>query len=726
MIKEQRFIRASQFDTAGPCPVFVKSFSTRPPVRATLDVTAKGVYYAELNGLRVGNFIMAPGYTQYSSRLQVQSYDITNLIKPGENTLEVTLSGGWYAGRIASRTMEWSPEIIAEIVLSYEDGTSLTLGTDETWLVGTGPLIFSDIYHGEVFDARKEVSHLIPAVFSQDNTDTLIAQEGETVEEQEIFSSLSIFTTPNGETVVDFGQNLAGYPVFSLNAKEGEVLSLSFAETLDKNGNFYNENYRSAKCQYHYTCRDGFQSFKPRCTFYGFRYIRIDQFPESATLNEDTFTAIAVYSKIKKTGHISTSNSKLNQLFSNVLWGQRSNFLDVPTDCPQRNERYGWTGDALCFCKTASYNFDVLTFFKKWLRDMDAMRKEFGYVGLKVPGKATKIAAAWTDAAVFVPWQIYLSYGDREFLEEMIDMMVAHVDLIGKESEVPNTWRGGNNLRQFGDWLATDSLDKDRDAVFVTTSYSGATNPDFLQAAFYAQDAKIVADALDVLGRDSKKYRDLADAIKEQFQKDFTKYNTQTECIIALRFGLAKDPEEVLKLLIRKIRENGNRMSTGFVGTPHILHALSENGRVDLAYTLLLQEQYPSWLFCVNLGATTMWEHWDSINLDGDMWSTAMNSFNHYAYGAVADWIYEVAAGIRQEEKSAGFSQLVIHPHPDKRLDWLEASYETKYGTVSSKWTNTVDGGTRYEISVPRDAKVVLPGKTMKVSKGNYIFFEKQ
>ncbi|MBQ8526284.1 MAG: family 78 glycoside hydrolase catalytic domain [Clostridia bacterium] len=724
MIQNQTWICADNITKAGKCPVLVKNFDSDNVVRAELSITAKGVYYAELNGERVGNFIMAPGFTFYLKRHQYQTYDITALLKNGENHLEVTVSAGWYAGRIVSRFGDWKPEIIAEIVLEYADGAKEIIGTDNTWLAGEGKVVFSDIYDGEIFDATRAVSNLVPAVPDIDaDTSNLIPQEGEYVVEREVFAGSRIFTTPKGETVVDFGQNLIGYPQLSINAKAGEKVCVSFAETLDKDGNFYNENYRSAKCIYEYTCCDGEQIFKPRCTFYGFRYIRIDEFPGSATLDEDTFTAIAVYSDMKKTGHLACSNEKLNQLFSNVFWGQRCNFLDIPTDCPQRDERLGWTGDAQVFCKTASYNFDTRRFFYKWLRDMKAQSERYGYVGFTVPGGPTPMAAAWSDAAVIVPWQIYTIYGDKTFLEEMIDTMIQHVEKIAEESEEQYTWRGGKNLRQFGDWLATDSLDKDRDGAFVTTTYSGATNPDFLQAAFYAYDTAILAEALEVLGRDGAYYRDLHSKIIEKFQKDFPEYHTQTECVIALRFNLTSDREATAALLSRMIRENGDRMSTGFVGTPHILHALSDVGKTDLAYTLLLQENFPSWLFSVNLGATTMWEHWDSINKDGDMWSTTMNSFNHYAYGAVADWIYEVAAGIGRENGSAGFDSLVIAPHPDKRLDWLEASIETDKGIVSSKWIHTVDGGVRYEITVPASARIIIDGKSKNIEKGTYVFY---
>jgi alpha-L-rhamnosidase len=714
MIKNQKWIRAEKINAAGSCPVFVKRFVTALPVKAKLTLTAKGVYYAELNHKRVGRFILAPGYTQYSSRLQYQTYDITDLIIEGENSLEITVAGGWYS------EVEWFAEIIGEIKLEYSDGTCVTYGTDSSWKIGEGPVLFAHWYDGEIYDATKCISNLKDTVVDASaTTDELIAQEGEDVVERERISPISIFQTPKGETVIDFGQNLAGYPELNLSAMAGETVSLSFAEVLDKDGNFYTENYRTAKCQYKYTCKEGNQTYKPRCAFYGFRYVRVDSFAKSASLALDTFTAVAVYSNIRKTGSLSCSNEKLNQLFSNVFWGQRSNFLDIPTDCPQRDERIGWTGDAQVFSKTACYNFDCLKFFRKWLRDMEATQQIFGHVGNVVPTRGSAMAAAWSDAAVIIPWNVYRIYGDKKFLAEMIGMMKEHVDCIGRISEEPYTWRGGKNVRQFGDWLATDSLDKDRNGNFVSTSHSGATRPDFLQAAFYAYDTEILIKALETLGEDCGQYRELHKKIIERFRVDYPVYYTQTECIIALHFRLTPDPQKTIEDLVEKIKKNGDRMSTGFVGTPHILHALSENGRVDLAYSLLLQEEFPSWLYSVNLGATTMWEHWDGINKDGEMWSAKMNSFNHYAYGSFADWIYEVAAGIGQTESSAGFSEIVIAPHPDKRLEWLEASLETNKGTIVSKWTYT-DDGIKYEITVPDRAIIIVDGKRHSVEKGKY------
>lgn len=723
MIVKNNWIRTAEPKNRGECVVFVKDFFAEDVAEAVLDITACGVYYAELNGERVGRFMMAPGYTEYDIRHQYQSYDITELLSNGKNHLEVTVAGGWYAGRITTADEEWIPRLIADINIKTNSGKVNSIVTDTTWRVGCGSTLFSDIYDGEIFDATKSTVATDFAVIDESMPKKqLIFQEGEDVIEQERLWGGRILTTPNGETVIDFGQNFAGYPELSIAANAGDEIELSFAEILDKDGNFYNKNYRTAKCIYRYVCRDGFQVHKPRCTFYGFRYIRVDKFPDNIKICEGTFTGVAVYSDIKQTGRIETSNVKLNNLYSNILWGQRSNFLDIPTDCPQRDERLGWTGDAQVFCRTASYNFDVFKFFRKWLRDMDVLRKKAGYVGYCVPGRVGKLAAAWSDAAVIVPWQIYKTYGDKKLLAELSDMMNSHISVIAENSEQPNTWRGGSNLRQFGDWLATDSGDNDKSGEFIHTTKSGATDADFLQAAFYAYDALLLAKTMEALGRDSKAYYELYENIKTQFNKDFPEYHTQTECAVSLRFGLCPNKEQTVKKLAELIMGNGNRMSTGFVGTPHLLHSLSENGYTDLAYTLLLNEDFPSWLYQVNLGATTMWEHWDGIDENGEMWSSEMNSFNHYAYGAVADWIYEVAAGISQREHSAGFENPIIQPHPDRRIGWLSAELDTRFGRISSKWSYTSDDRVRYEITVPVRAEIIIDNDVKSVEKGTYIF----
>ena len=715
MLKNKHWIKAD-FAAGGNgiCPLFRKEFeSVQKPEKALLEITGKGVYYAEIDGKRVGDYILAPGWTTYKKRLQVQTYDVTELIHSGKNTLDVTLAEGWYHGRIirqhdaAVRDAAWDAEIIACLTLTYADGKTEEIETDGSWVCGKSAVEFSDIYDGEIYDARIQPTEFVPVtVDAEAGTETLIPQEGEKIVEHERLAPIAVITTPKGETVLDFGQNLTGYPEISFpDAKAGEKLSLSFAEILDKDGNFYNENYRSAKCQYIYTCKNGAQSYKPYLTFYGFRYIRIDEFPASVPFSPDCFTAIAVYSDIKKTGTLISSDKNLNQLFSNIFWGQKCNFLDVPTDCPQRDERLGWTGDAEVFAKTATYNFDTERFYKKWMSDIAAEIDMNGKIGMIVPNcfGGTTSAEAWSDAAIIVPWQVYMTYGDKDLLERQLASMTTFMETVLKE--------GYNH--HFGDWLGIDA---------PAGSYTGSTRTELIAEAFLAYDLELLAKAYEVLGRDGSRYRVLYEEAKNKFHADFyDEYRTQTEHVLALYFGLAENPVKTAKGLADMIHESGDHLTTGFVGTPFLLHALSDNGYTELAYTLLLQTSYPSWLFSVSLGATTMWEHWDGINEQGKVWSKDMNSFNHYAYGAVGDWIYGKACGIQIPEDGAGFSKVRVAPLADKRIDSLFASINTRHGTVSSKWYHK-DGKTRYEITVPVEAELVIDGKTHTVSAGTYWF----
>lgn len=714
VLKNKNWIKAEFASCGGVCPLFRKEFELHEkPTGALLEITAKGVYYAEIDGKRVGDYILAPGWTTYKKRLQVQSYDVTELIHTGSNTLDITISEGWYHGRIVRqhdasvRDTAWDAEIIACLTLTYADGRTQEIATDGSWLCDKGAVEFSDIYDGEIYDARINPNGFVPVtVDSEAGTETLIPQEGEKIVEHEHFAPIAVITTPKGEKVLDFGQNLTGYPAISLpDAKAGEKISLSFAEILDKDGNFYNENYRSAKCQYVYTCRDGAQSYKPHLTFYGFRYLRVDEFPASVPFSPDYFTAIAVYSDIKKTGELISSDKDLNQLFSNIFWGQRCNFLDVPTDCPQRDERLGWSGDAQVFVKTATYNFDTERFYKKWMSDIAAEIDMHGKIGMIVPnvfGKPVS-AEAWSDAAVIVPWQVYLTYGDKALLERQLASMTTLVETIIRE--------GYNH--HFGDWLGLDA---------PAGSYTGSTRPELIAEAFLAYDFEILAKAYEALGRDGSRYRVLHEETKNKFRTDFSdEYRTQTEHVLALHFGLAEDSAKTAKSLADLVCASGNHLTTGFVGTPYLLHALSDNGYAELAYTLLLQKSYPSWLFSVSLGATTMWEHWDGINDKGEVWSKDMNSFNHYAYGAVGDWVYGKACGIQIPEDGAGFAKLRIAPIPDDRIDSLGASIETRHGMVASRWYHK-DGKVRYEITVPVKAELVLDGKTRIVEAGTYLF----
>lgn len=698
-------------DLGSVCPVFRRGFPLRKPVRnAEMYLTALGTYEVRLNGERISNYVLAPGWTAYEKRLQYQHYDITPFICE-ENSVTVTVGRGWLRSPMGWGDVEGRAArpcgIWGEIQLLYEDGTKEIIPTDASWFYTESRTRFSEIYDGESYDASFEVKNWVPVQPFSWPDEILIPQEGEEIREMERISAKSVIITPKGETVVDFGQEVTGYVEFTVEAKGQEHIRILHGEVLDKEGNFYNENYRDAKAEIHYICRRGIQTWHPSLTFFGFRYIKAEGFP--GTLKPEQFTAIAVYSNIRKTGSLCSSSAKLNQLFSNIFWGQKGNFLDIPTDCPQRDERLGWTGDAQMFAKAASYNFDVERFFRKWMRDLAADQAENGAVGCTVPNYLKPIppSAAWGDAAVICPWQIYLTYGNKKVLEEQFSSMKGWVDYITATTTTPYLWTGGEH---FGDWLALDA---------APGECKGASRDDFIASAFYANSAALVCKAGKVIGADVRMYEELHEKIVTAFRQSYPVYTTQTEHVLAVQFGLSSNPREMADELAEMIRRDGGQIRTGFVGTPYILHVLSDYGHSDIAYGLLMREEYPSWLYSVNKGATTIWEHWDGIMEDGSFWDKVMNSYNHYAYGAVADWIYEKAAGIQTVEEQPGFARVRIAPVPDKRLEWLSASIETRHGYICSKWIN-IGNQVRYEIETAVPAELVINEKKELVGPGRY------
>lgn len=711
-------------DLGDPAAVFGTSFVFEKKItHANLTITAMGVYEAKLNGRRVGQFVMAPGWTSYHKRLQYQEYDITDLLTAGENHIEVTVGKGWYRSPLPGWGSPYQDELrsrpcglAAQITLTFEDGSSKILSTDESWKVSDGPVRFSEIYDGEIYDSAKTPLLDQPVTIFDGPTDTLILQQGEEVCEQERLAVKKVFVTPNGETVLDFGQNMTGYVELFVNAKAGDCVDLSFAEVMDKEGNFYTENYRGAKAQYHYICSDGVQTWHPSLTFYGFRYIRINDFPGGIDcVKPENFTAITVHSNMKRTGFLSSSNTLLNQLFSNIIWGQKGNFLDVPTDCPQRDERLGWTGDAQVFVRTACLNYDAEKFFTKWLADLASDQHDDGYVGHVIPDllQNPQASSAWGDAAAICPWQVYLAFGNKQILKNQYQSMKKWIDYITSTTTTKYLWTGGTH---YGDWLGLDA---------PSGSYKGSSNEDFIASAFYAYSTSLVIQAGTVLGEDVSELSTLYENIVNTFQKTWPTYHTQTECVLAAHFKLAKNCQAAADQLADMVRACGTKLQTGFVGTPYLLHVLSDYGHTDLAWDLLLRTKYPSWLYPVTKGATTIWEHWDGIMEDGSFWSKDMNSYNHYAYGSVADWVYGVAAGILPRKDAPGYAKVTIAPHPDKRLDWLRAELDTRHGHISSFWTKE-DDSWRYEITVPVEADIVIDGVCHSVRAGSYCFYSDQ
>ncbi len=704
---------------------------------AYLLSTALGVYHVYINGQKAGDDQMAPGWTSYNKHLLYQIYDVKELLKPGENTLSGFVNAGWYKGKMGFVGLKnhygTRAAFSCELHLEYENGERCVIRTDGTWQGAWGPVVYSDIYDGELYDARLENTEKWQAV-SQAAFDTsvLAAQAGCRVRVHERLPVKEIITTPEGDTVLDFGQNLTGWVEFTVQGNEGDEVRLQCFEVLDSRGNVYLDNLRSAKQKLTYICKDGAQAtYHAYFTFQGFRYVKVISWPGG--INAKSFTACAVYSNMPVTGSFTCSNPLLNQLQSNIHWGMKGNFLDVPTDCPQRDERLGWTGDAQIFCRTASFLMDTYTFFRKWLRDLAADQTDEGGVPHVVPdiliGKSSSdrimrdgehSAAAWADASIIVPWTMYLAYGDKDILRRQYESMKAWLGFM-RAHAVDGIW---NYKLQFGDWVALDAEEG---------SYFGATPNDLTCTAYYAYSTGLFAKIARILGRadDAETYGKLYEQIVASYQKHFfdesgrLNVQTQTAQIVTLHFGLAPEAyrKNVADDLIKLLKKENGHLVTGFVGTPYFCFALSENDHTKEAYELLLKEDYPSWLYQVKAGATTIWEHWDGIKPDGTMWSADMNSFNHYAYGAVGDWLYRVAAGIDTAEDGPGYQHILLAPHIGGGLTEVDAKLQSSYGQLRSHWRVSGDVVT-LEADIPCNAyaTISLPGAAELLDGGGLDF----
>ncbi len=719
MLERSEWIKGCEKNLRGGT-VYLKNFRCAAKAeKAILKITALGVYEAKLNGERVGDFILAPGWTSYLNRLQVQSYDVTNLLKT-ENSLEVTVGQGWRAiasKRDGSDFLGYrDTALIAELTIVYADGTAESIVTDSSWTARESKLRYTNIYDGDIYDATFKAGSARHCICVDLEKDILIPQEGEKIVEQEQMPALQVIKTPAGETVIDFGQNMTGYVEFKIKGVPGAQATISHGETLDRDGNFYNANYRSADAQIKFICDGEEHIYKSALTFFGFRYIRLENWPDE--VKKENFTAVVVHSDIRRTGYFECSDETVNKLFKNIIWGQKSNFLDVPTDCPQRNERLSWTGDAQVFVRTASLNFDVERFFKKWLHDLAADQGRDGCVPHVIPNIFDDMggSSAWSDAAVICPWEIYRTYGDKKILEDQFDSMKAWIDWMRERSE--NGRRSGGS--HFGDWLGLDSPEG---------SYKGSTPEELIATAYYKYSTELFIKAAHALGRDVAEYENIPTEAAAAFRREYmengrVKNATQTACVLALYFDITDDRAATATQLNELVKRAGH-LETGFVGTPYLLHALSDNGYAETAYDLLLRREYPSWLYPISKGATTVWEHWDGIKPDGTMWSTDMNSFNHYAYGAVADWMYGAAAGINSDPDRPGFEHIIFRPVTDRRLDFVKASIDPRRGTVASEWRRE-NGRIKYIFTVPEgcSASVIIGGEKHEVGAGTHEFFE--
>ncbi|MBR5422671.1 MAG: family 78 glycoside hydrolase catalytic domain [Clostridia bacterium] len=700
---------------------FQKSFDLRGEVkRAELEITALGVYQLELNGARVHESVLMPGWTDYFTRLQVQTYNVTALLK-AKNRLTVQVGQGWLFHEWYDKDSPLKgchePLLIAALHIAYADGGEEDIYTDESWRVRESNIRYNCMYNGETIDYTYKPGAFVPAAVIPYTKDILIDQEGPFITEHEHFPGTKLIKTPKGETVIDFGQEITGYVTFDMKLAAGKKAKIVHFEMLDKNGNVYTENLRSAKQTLTVTGDGEAHTVKPIFTFYGFRYIRVTGLKVT---DPAAFTAIAVHSEMERTGTFVCSDPYLNRLFQNIVWGQKGNFLDVPTDCPQRDERLGWTGDAQVFCKTASLNFNVAQFFRKWIGDLiSAERRYYGRVPCFVPCSLTEGggSAAWGDVATILPWQMYLTYGDKNALRDAWPLMKEWTDYlvmkaakkrVGPDDDADLEDRSEspylhNNQWHFGDWLALDLPDLE--------AVGGRTNHHMIAQAFFCRSVQLLIEAGKTLNKNVKKYEELLPHITRAFRETYlnekgeTVDDTQTACVLALMFDLLEDPAPVKAQLIRLVKEKGH-LTTGFVGTPYLLPVLTRIGETKLAYDLMFRKEFPGWLYPVTRGATTMWERWNGLRPDNEFATPGMNSFNHYAYGAVGEWLYETVAGIRQAPGSTAYEHILFTPEPDDRLQFAKATLKTKYGEITSGWSRR-DEGTEYTFIVPEGCTAV-------------------
>ncbi|MDB5078089.1 MAG: ramA [Chloroflexi bacterium] len=722
-----------------PSPLLRREFEVRQGVaQGRLYVTALGLYEAHLNGAPVGDHVLAPGWSSYNNRLRFQTFDVTGQLQSGPNVLGAILGDGWYRGRMGfggGRVNIYGDRValLAQLEITYEDGTTETIVTDETWKAGKSPIITSSIYDGEIYDARLEQDGWASPGYDDGewagvrqlewDSGKLVNPPGPPVRRTGEVKPVEITTSPTGRTIVDFGQNLVGWLRLSVSGDSGRTITLRHAEVLE-NGDLCTRPLRHAKATDSYTLRgEGVETWEPRFTFHGFRYAEVEGWP--GELKADDLVAVICHSDMERTGWFECSDPMINRLHENVVWGMRGNFVDVPTDCPQRDERLGWTGDIEVFAPTASYLFDSAGFLNSWLADLAAEQYPNGVVPFVIPDimdKELPPMAAWSDAAVIVPWVLYQRFGDKGILATQFESMCAWVDHLDRLTGEKRLWDQGF---QFADWL-DPSAPPDKPA-------EGKTNPNIVATAYFVRSADLLARAAAVLGREKEAahYRELAGQARAAFNAEYVTPNgrmisdSATVYSMALEFDLLPGPaqrEYAGKRLAALAKESGYRISTGFVGTPLICDALSSAGNYTTAYRLLTQRECPSWLYPITMGATTIWERWDSLLPDGSVNPGEMTSFNHYALGAIADWLHRTVGGLAPAVP--GYRRIEIKPVPGGGLTSARSRHRTPYGLAEVGW-KIENGQISVDAIIPPNttARVILPGqegKALEIGSGTH------
>jgi len=694
-----------------------RSFSTEKKIaRARIYVTARGLFEISLNGTQVGSDHFANGWTSYDKRLDTLTYDVTSRLRTGVNTLQALVGTGWYAGRLTWEKGKKElygeyPELLLQLEITYGDGSSQTVVSDGQW-EGTfdGPLVSSSLYDGESYDARKTAPDWKPVAADADlGPQQLEPKPFPPVRNTETLHVQSISVPQPGHFVFDLGQNMVGWARIKVPVEKDQTVTIHFAEMLNADGTLYTANYRTAISTDTYTAANtGTIEWQPHFTFHGFRYVELSGLPPGVTPQKDWVTGVVLHSDLAQIGRFDSSHAKLNQLQSNIIWGQRGNFVDIPTDCPQRDERLGWTGDAEVFCPTALFNYDCDAFWKSWLASMRDDQYPDGRIPHVIPNVLPKWkgdSPGWMDAATIIPWNVYVRTGDISVLADNFAMMEKLVAWYRSQAVGGLTPK----IKGFGDWLQPYAKKLTGDTPFA-----------LIGTAYYAHSAQILADSARVLNRqdEAKRYADEAASVRQAF---FNYYfdpsgrlqnspETQTAYVLAIAFDLIpKDAQQKAAAnLVRLIGDAGGHLRTGFLGTPWIESALDKTGHDDVAFDLLFQETYPSWFYPINQGATTMWERWNSYSRDKGFGDASMNSFNHYAYGAIGQWMYERVAGLAPDPASPGYKHFFVRPLiGPQQLDSARAELETPYGLASSGWIKQ-QGKVAMDVVVPPNTTATI------------------
>ena len=714
-----QFLKPEKLAPGPPPPWFRKTFTLGKPVKeALVYVTARGIFRLHVNGRQIGKDVFAPEWTDYNTRIQYRTYDVTENLNQGKNSVGAVVGDGWYSGYLGWRKFRGNyglqNSLFLQLEVEYEDGTSEVVATDKTWRCSDGPIISSDLLMGEHYDARKEMPGWDTPEFDDRDWKSvtvvakpqtkLVTQPSETVQVKQYIEPVEMTEPKKGVYVFDLGQNIAGWVKLKVRGKAGTKVILRHAERLDPDGTIYTTNLRDAKAMDSYILKGtGEEIFEPCFTFHGFQYVEVTGFP--GIPDKDAITGCAVYSAAPPAGSFECSNPMVNQLYKNLTWSQRGNYLSVPTDCPQRDERLGWMGDAQIFIRTGTFNMDIAAFFAKWMRDVADAQSDEGAFPDFAPRLSDKVlmrfesAPAWGDAGIIVPWTVYRVYGDTRIITEHWESMDKWMDFLQEAN--PDLLRRKKTGNNYGDWL----------------SIKADTPKDLLATAYWAYDAQLMSEMAEAIGNSSEAfyYGKLFQNIREAFQREYVlpdgriKGETQTGYLLALAMDLV--PEDLrsrsAEHFVENIKQRDWHLSTGFVGAGYLLPVLTQMGYPDVAYRLLLNETFPSWGYSIKQGATTIWERWDGWTEEKGFQDPGMNSFNHYAFGSVGEWLFRFIAGIDLDPEIPGYKRVVIRPHPGGGMEYAHAEYDSIQGRIASGWKLENDQLTM-NVTIPANTSAIV------------------